>query len=164
MPLISVLVAIAENGIIGHQGKLPWHLPEDLRYFKKLTTGHTVIMGRKTQESIGKPLPNRRNIVVTTQKDCHPLGYEVAHSLDEAQALCAYEEEIFFIGGATLLEEVFAKNISNRLYITYIHAEIQGDTFLALPDLSAWEVVHIEARQADERHSFAYTFVTYDKK
>jgi dihydrofolate reductase len=122
--ILSLIVAVAENGVIGKDNRLPWHLPEDLRYFKQVTLGKPVVMGRKTFESIGRPLPGRSNIVVTGDPDWRAEGVLVAHSLEEALTL-ASGEEVFVIGGARLFAEALPR--AQRLYLTEIHRAYQGD-------------------------------------
>lgn len=131
--IISLIAAVTENSIIGKDGDMPWHLPEDLKYFKATTTGHTVIMGRKTWESLGKyaPLPNRRNIVLTHNTDWQASGAEVFHDLKAAINACNGEDEVFIIGGGRVYAD--AIHLAKRLYITRIHAKIDGDT--QFPDL-----------------------------
>ena len=150
--MISLIVAIAKNGVIGCEGKMPWHIPEDLRYFKRLTTGHTVIMGRKTFESLGRPLPNRTNVVVTRQKDYRPEGVEVVHSLEEA---VAKHPDAFVIGGAEIYRQ--ALPLADELYITKVHASYKGDTKFPKTDLRHWR------RISSENHG-SFEFVVYSRR
>lgn len=137
-------VAVAKNGVIGREGKLPWHLPEDLKRFKAITTGHAVVMGRKTWESIGKPLPNRRNIVLT-RDPAYPLppGVERHGSLDEALAACraSGQEKVFVIGGASLFKEAYGR--ADGAFITWIDREVPGDTFFPFDEkaFAPWKTV-----------------------
>ena len=127
-PGLVVIAAVSLNGVIGRDGDLPWHLPEDLRHFRRNTVGHAIIMGRKTWESIGRPLPRRRNIVVTRQRDLSIEGCEVVHSLDEALALAHQEDaEPRVIGGASLYAEALPQ--ATRLLLTEVQREVDGDTF-----------------------------------
>src|SRR5688572_24314058 len=139
---ISLIVAMAENRVIGRNNQLPWHLPADLKHFKSLTTGHSVIMGRKTFESMGKPLPNRRNIVITRQANFRADGVDTAHSLEEAISLAKGDAEIFVIGGAEVFRD--ALNGADRLYLTLIHATIEGDVFFPEVDWSEWTLIEAE--------------------
>lgn len=123
--MINIIVAHSMNRVIGMDNKLPWHLPGELQYFKQITSGHTVIMGRKTYESIGKPLPNRRNIVITRNKEYAAEGVEIVHSLEEALKLSESAQERFIIGGAQIYEE--ALNIADRLYVTLVYGHFEGD-------------------------------------
>ncbi|GEQ98614.1 dihydrofolate reductase [Iodidimonas gelatinilytica] len=132
MARLSLIVAAAENGVIGMKGEMPWHLPADLRYFRKITLGHTVLMGRKTYESIGKPLPKRRNIVITRQENWHAEGVEVASSVDEAIRMAGSDEEIMVIGGGEIYRQSLPS--ADRVYLTRVHLEVAGDTYF--PELS----------------------------
>lgn len=162
--MISLIVAVAENGVIGKNNQLPWHLPADLAFFKKVTKGHTVIMGRKTAESIGKPLPGRRNIVITRSASLAlPVGFEYCQSLEAAFSLLQTEEEHFIIGGAGLFKEAFSRNLPNRLYITRVLASPEGDVFLPEIDFSLYHQVMKINRQPDERNAFELCFEAWDK-
>jgi dihydrofolate reductase len=125
--MISIIVAIAKNGVIGGTNALLWHISEDLQRFKRLTTGHPVVMGRKTFDSIGKPLPNRTNVIITRQQDYRAEGCKVAHSLDEAIKMFSPEEEVFIIGGGEIYNQAW--DLADRLYITWVEAKYNGDTF-----------------------------------
>ena len=151
------IVAMADNGVIGRDNGLPWHLPDDLRRFKALTMGHAVLMGRKTWESIGKPLPGRKNVVLTRNRDWRAAGCEAVGSLKEAVAL-AGDTTLFVIGGA----EVFslAWPAVGRLELTEVHAEPPGDTWLSGFDRREWREILREERAADARHAHAFSFVT----
>jgi len=160
--IISLISAISENGVIGKDNDLPWHLPADLQYFKKKTSGHTIIMGRKTFESVGKPLPNRVNIVISRQPDYHANGCIMASSLDEAiEKVPQGEEEVFICGGAAVYE--LGLNLADRLYITRVHQQVEGDTFFPELDLSKWTEIEREAYESDEKNPSAYTFVIYGR-
>ena len=162
---ISLLVAVAENRVIGRDGGLPWHLSADLKRFKKLTLGHAVIMGRKTFESIGRPLPRRRSIVLSRDPSYAPEGAEVAGSLDEALALAAGEDEdedeVFVIGGGSVFAAALPK--ADRLYLTRVHAEVSGDVLFPDLDLGSWKLRSEERHAADERHDHAFSFLVYDR-
>lgn len=136
--MVNIIAAVSDNGIIGDNGVIPWHLPEDLAHFRKLTTGHTVIMGRKTWDLIGHALPNRRNIVVTTQDKTFE-GAQTAHSLDEAIEM-ADTDEVFIIGGGEIYKQAMDK--ADRLYITRVHVTVKGDTFFPEIDKDKWVLRH----------------------
>ena len=161
-PLLSAVVAAAENNAIGKDNQLLWHLPNDLRFFKRTTTGHTVVMGRKTYESVGKPLPNRRNIIITRQAGYKVAGTEVVHSLSEALERCADEEEVFIVGGAEIYRQ--ALPLLDRIYLTRVHAQPEGDSFFPELDDEAWKLVAEERHSADERHAYSYAFRIYERR
>ena len=161
-PFVSAIVAAADNNAIGKGNQLLWHLPNDLRFFKKTTSGHTVIMGRKTYESVGKPLPNRRNVVITRQEGYTLAGAEVVHSLDEALAGCAGEEEVFIVGGAEIYRQ--ALPLTNRVYLTQVHAQLEGDAYFPELDKNEWKLETAESHNPDERHAYGYTFKVYERK
>ncbi|HMP74658.1 MAG TPA: dihydrofolate reductase [Kiritimatiellia bacterium] len=158
---ISIIVAVAENSVIGLDGQLPWRLPNDLRHFKAVTMGKPVVMGRRTWESLGRPLPGRRNVVVSSRAEFQPEGAEVVVSLSAALDLLAGAEEIFIIGGARLYAEAFP--LAHRVYLTEVHAAVPGDTCCPAWDRSAWREIHREEHAADERHAFSFAFVTLDR-
>ena len=159
--MLSLIVAIAHNRVIGYENKMPWHLPAELAYFKRITTGHPIIMGRKTFQSIGRPLPNRRNIVVSRNPTFAGEGIEVRPSLNDALAL-ATADNPFVIGGATLYLE--ALPLADRLYITEIEAELNGDTFFPLIDDSVWEEYSREVRAKDEKNIFNLAFTVLNRR
>jgi dihydrofolate reductase len=161
-PTISLIAAVSENGVIGAQNRLPWHLPDDLRHFRAITTGHTVITGRRNYDSIGKPLPNRRNIVITHQRGYEAPGCLVAHSLEEALALASGESEVFVIGGAQLYAQ--ALPLAARLYLTEVHATVTGDTYFPTLERDNWQETAREPHAADERHAHAFSFVVLERK
>jgi dihydrofolate reductase len=157
----SLVVAVAENGVIGDGNRLPWHLPADLKRFKALTLGKPILMGRKTHESIGRPLPGRTNIVMTRQAGLTLPGCVVVSSLDEARKAGGDAEELAIIGGA----EIYAQALSSTdiIHLTRVHAQVPGDArFPALP-LDRWRERIIETHAADERHAFAFTFVEFER-
>lgn len=158
--ILSLIVAVAENGVIGRDNQLLWRLPDDLKRFKQLTLGHPIIMGRKTFESIGKPLPGRTSIVITRSPTYTAEGAVVVHSLTEAIAVAraSDSEEGFIIGGGELYRQAQEEGILNRLYVTWVHAEIQGDTFFEILDLTKWQLDSEEFHPADERHPIAFSF------
>lgn len=155
---VSLIVAVSQNGVIGKNNQLPWHLPEDLKRFKQLTMGRPIVMGRKTFESIGKPLPGRTNIVITRQKDFSCCGSLTAPSLDEALRICEKEPQVFVIGGAQVFKH--ALPIADRIYLTRIHKDYEGDTFFRWDEPSWKEVSREDFLQAPLPH----TFLTYERK
>ena len=160
--MVSIICAVAANGVIGHQNRLPWMLPADLKRFKALTLGHGVIMGRKTFESLGTPLPGRTNIVVTRRPGLKVCGALTAGSLEQALALAAEDAEAFVIGGAALYTQ--ALPVADRLYVTEIHQAFDGDTVMPAMDRSAWREVSREDHGPDPDAPFAYSFVMLEKR
>ena len=158
---ISVIAAMSENRVIGRDGALPWHLPTDLARFKSITIGHSVIMGRKTFESVGQPLPKRRTIVITRNYDYQAAGVFIAHSLDEALDLAAHEDEIFILGGEAVYQIALPR--ADRLYLTIVHATIQGDTYFPPIEPDQWELIEDSRHEADDRHAYAFTFRRYGR-
>jgi len=161
-PLVSAIVAAAENNAIGKDNHLLWHLPNDLRFFKRTTTGHPVIMGRKTYESVGKPLPNRRNIIVTRQAAYAAAGTEVVHSLAAALEACTGVQEVFVVGGAEIYQQ--ALPFIDRIYLTRVHVVLPGDSFFPQLDEGVWRLVSEDHHPADDRHDYSYTFEIYDRQ
>jgi dihydrofolate reductase len=161
MARLSLIVAMAENRVIGARGALPWHLSSDLRRFRALTMGHHIIMGRKTYDSIGRPLPGRRMIVVTRQRNFAAPEVMFAHSLDAAIALAHSDEEAFVIGGGELYRAALDR--VDRIYLTQVHAAIDGDTFFPEIDLSCWRLVEKSEHAAARKDDYAYSFLVYDR-
>jgi len=161
-PRVTLILARARNGVIGAKGGLPWHLPEDLAFFKRTTMGHPIVMGRRTWESIGRPLPGRRSVVVTRERGYSAAGAEVVHSLDEAILLCPDADEVFVIGGAQLYAEALPR--ADRLLLTEIHADFAGDTFLPAPSASDWSEASREPHPATASRTFAFDFVDYRRR
>jgi len=163
---ISILVAMASNRVIGQKNTLPWHLPADLKHFKALTMGHGIIMGRKTYESIGRPLPGRLNVIITRQKNYHVAGTVVVHSIDEALQVCkndkAIDGESFIIGGAELYQQTLA--LCHRMYITEIQQCFDGDTFFPKFDPDKWLEATREKHSSSNGNQLAYDFVVLDRK
>ena len=163
---ISIIVAAAENGIIGRGGTLPWRLSDDLRKFKQLTMGHTIIMGRRTWESIGRAMPGRRTVVVSRNADFRTNvdGIETTTSLDKALEIAEAtgDEEAFIVGGAELYRESLGR--ANRLYLTRVCAAVEGDT--SFPDIewNNWQLVESEEHDANEKNEYAYRFEIYDRR
>ena len=158
-PRIYLLAAVAANGIIGVDGRLPWHLPEDLKHFKKLTLGHPIIMGRKTWESLGRPLPQRENIVVTRNPDYDAPGAAVATSLEAALALCAGETVAFVIGGQQLFADSLP--IASGLVLTEIYKDYEGDTWFPPYDRAQWRETQRESHTAAD--GMRFDFVLYQR-
>ncbi len=156
--MISLIVAVSKNGIIGNKGRLPWHLPADLKRFKQLTMGHPILMGRKTFESVGKPLPGRTNIVITRQPDFQACGATMVHSLKEALLLCENEKEVFVIGGAEIYRQ--ALPFADRIYLTRINQDFKGDTVLFEIDPAVWKETFREEFPADP---LPHTFITLNR-
>ena len=168
--MLSLIVATAQNNAIGRNNELLWHISEDLKYFKSTTTGHPVIMGRKTYESIGRPLPGRRNIVVTRGtiempqvKNPQTTSFEVSNNLDEVISLAKNSDNEFFVmGGGELYKQTFS--CADRLYITKIYAEAEGaDTFFPVVDEDEWKVVKEGERLTDEENGIEFQFIVYEK-
>lgn len=161
--MISLLVALDKNRLIGRNNDLPWRLPADLAYFKRVTMGHTIIMGRKTYDSIGKPLPGRHNVIMTRNKDFHVEGCTVIHTVDDILAMKeSSNEELFVIGGAEIFEMVLP--FTDRLYLTEIDEEFEGDTYFPTINEEEWQIVSKEKGIKDEKNPYDYFFVVYEKK
>lgn len=169
--MIAIVVAVANNNVIGKANQLIWKLPADLKHFRKITEGHTVVMGRKTFESIGRPLPNRRNIVITRQEGYLPDvpgealaksgGIEVAHSLEEALARTKNEPEVFVIGGGEIFRQ--ALPLTQRVYLTRIDHEFDGDAFFPELDPKEWKEVSREEGIVDEKNIYPHAFLVYSR-
>ncbi len=161
---ISSIVAVASNGVIGHNNDLPWRLSGDLKFFKKTTSGHHIIMGRKNFQSIGRPLPKRTNIILTRNPFFIVSNCLIAQSIEEALEM-AYdngEEEVFIIGGAKIYEQTM--DIIDRLYYTEVHAEPEGDVFFPEVDWNQWTLISEEHLQADERNDHDYSFKIFERR
>jgi len=165
---IVLIAAFAQNRVVGINNSLPWHLPEDLKYFKRTTTGKAIIMGRKTYDSIGRPLPNRTNIVISRNSELKIEGVKVVDSLQAAIDLAKEVnfingvEEVMVIGGASIYEEALPK--ADRLYITHVHAEVAGDAYFPEVDFSQWQEISRDDYAASESNPYDYSFVVYDTK
>ena len=161
MPLISIIAAVAENRAIGIHNRLPWHLPADLKYFRNKTLGHHVIMGRKNYQSIGKPLPQRTNIVITRDPGFDAPGCVVVNSIDAALAAAEGDPELFIIGGAG----IYAQSLpfADRLYLTLVHHSFEGDTYFPELEWAQWKEISKEYHEPDERNPYPYTFVVLDR-
>lgn len=159
--MVSIIVAIAQNGTIGDKNSLLWHIKEDMRFFRTTTSGHPVIMGRKTFESLGsKPLPKRTNIVIT-RADREFEGALTAHSLEEAIRMAGEDEEIFVMGGAQIYRE--ALSVVDRMYITVVERDYEGDTSFPEIDYSQWKLVDVVRHERGEEYEFPFEFRTYDR-
>ena len=164
MTILSIIVARARNGVIGRDNQMPWHLPEDFAYFKSITMGAPIIMGRKTHESIGRPLPGRRNLVVTRDLQRQFAGCETVASLDEALSLCTTEgvREIFLIGGSQLYAEGLPR--ADRLLVTEIDQDFVGDAHFDAPDPALWQEVKRVTQRAAAPNDFEFAWVVYDRR
>jgi dihydrofolate reductase len=159
---LSIIAAVAENGVIGRAGGLPWRLPDDLRRFKELTMGKPVVMGRRTWESLRRPLPGRQNIVVSRNLNYAACGAEVCSSLDAALARAGEAAEIFVIGGASLYAEALPR--AQRLYLTEVHASVEGDAFFPAWDRNQWVETSAMYHPIDAHHPIAFTLRILDAK
>lgn len=159
-PRLSLIAAMARNRAIGIDNTLPWRLPEDLKHFKALTLGHHILMGRKTFESLGRPLPGRTSVIISRNSDFQAPGCVVVHSIEEAVATCKDDEEIFFIGGAELYRQALA--FADRLYLTEIKAEFEGDAWFPELDHRLWQ--ETERRPCRSESGLEFDFVIYDRK
>lgn len=158
---LSLIVAMAENRVIGAAGKIPWHLPNELQLFKSVTMGHHIIMGRKTYESINRLLPGRTTVIVTRQSGYAVAGAKIAQSLEQAIALCGDDNEIFVIGGGELYRA--AMPLADRLYLTVVDAAPEGDTHMPAFDPAQWQLQSTQHHAADDRHAHAYRFEVHDR-
>lgn len=163
-PIVSAIVVMAENRIIGSNNHLPWRLPADLKHFKTLTTGHPVVMGRKTFESIGKPLPNRFNIIISRNQAFHAPNCVVVQSINDAiqHAAALNSNEIFVIGGADIYKQALPH--IKRIYLTIIHHTFDGDTYFPELNMSHWEEYEHITHPADKENIYSYSFVTLERK
>jgi len=161
-PLISLIVAMAQNGVIGRDNCLPWRLPEDLKRFRAHTLGKPILMGRKTFESIGRPLPGRTNLVLTRDRGWFAHGVIVVHSVEEALAQARPSEELVAVGGAEVYRLVLP--FARRIYLTHVHADVPGDTTFPEFDSTQWADVEYSSHPADEKHAYPLTFVTLERR
>jgi dihydrofolate reductase len=160
--MITIIAATAQNNELGKGNTLVWHLPDDFKRFKALTTGHHIIMGRKTFESFPKPLPNRTHVVITRQKSYSPEGCIVAGSIEEALGICPEKEEIFIIGGGEIYN--LALPFTTKIELTRVNQSFDADTFFPEIDLKEWELVQEEFHAKDERHLFDFSYQTFARK
>ena len=161
-PQISLIAAMAENRVIGQGNRLPWHLPADLRHFKALTVGKPIIMGRKTWESLPGLLPDRPHIVITRDREYVAEGCTLAHSIDEALAAAGDVPEVMIVGGAAFYTEMVPH--ANRIYLTLVHAEVEGDAFFPQYDPAEWEQVEREGHSPDKKNPYPYSFITLQRR
>lgn len=160
--IYSFLVAMDQNRLIGSQGTLPWHLPADLKYFKEVTMGHPIVMGRKTWESLPKgALPGRRNIVISSNPDYQAPGAEVIANPESLAALVG-EEEVFIIGGGSIFKQLMP--LADRLYITEIDAEFTGDTYFPDIDLDEWKLISCREGEVNEKNPYSHRYLVYERK
>ena len=158
---INLIVAMAKNRVIGMDNAMPWHLPGDFVWFKKQTLGHPIIMGRKTFESIGRPLPGRRNIIISRSANWHAEGCEAFQSVPAALKACETADEVFIIGGATLYAAALPS--AQRVYLTEVDASPEGDTFFPALNSGEWREVHRESHDANDRNAYRMSFVILDR-
>jgi dihydrofolate reductase len=161
--IISIIAAVSENAVIGNKNTLPWHLPSDMKHFKETTTGHCIIMGQKTHESIGRALPERTNIVLTFDTNFKSEGCITVTSIEEALRVSSAknESEVFIIGGASIYKQFI--EIANRLYITRIHNKFDGDVFFPEIDMKKWHLKKTEKHKKDDKNLFNFDFEVYEK-
>jgi dihydrofolate reductase len=160
--MITLIAAAAENNALGKDNQLVWHLPEDFKRFKQLTSGHYIIMGRKTFESFPKPLPNRTHIIITRQKNYKVEGCLIANSIENAMAMAPKNEEIFIIGGAEIYKQSI--DFANKIELTRVHSNFEADAYFPEINLNDWTLSFEEQHCKDEKHNFDFTFLTYLKK
>ncbi len=158
---LSIIAAMSANRVIGRNNDLPWRLPADWKRFKSLTMEHHLIMGRKTFESIGQPLPGRTTVVITHQTDYAPEGVLVAHSVEQALQMAAGDDEVFVAGGAQIYQQVLPR--ADRLYLTSIHEDFEGDTNFPDFEKSDWDLISEESYAPDEKNPYPYTFLIYER-
>lgn len=159
--MITIIAAIAENNALGKDNKLIWHIPADLKRFKKVTLNHYVIMGRKTYESLGKPLPNRTNVIITRNLNFKAEGCIVVNSLQEALEVSKEDKNPYILGGAEIYKQ--AIKIANKLDITFVHHQFEADVFFPEIDVTIWKEVAREDFKADEKNNYNYSFVTFER-
>jgi len=160
--LISLIVAMAQNGVIGRDNALPWRLPEDLKRFRAFTLGKPILMGRKTFESIGRPLPGRVNLVLTRDRGWCAAGVIVVHSVEQALAQAGASAELVAIGGAEIYRQVLP--LARRMYLTHVHADVPGDRYFPDFDPTQWADVECSVHPADDEHAYRVTFVTLERR
>lgn len=162
MPSINLVAAMANNRVIGRDNQMPWHLPADLQHFKSVTMSHPILMGRKTFESIGRPLPGRRNLVISRNPGLQLEGAEVFNSLEQAIAACAGVEQLMIIGGANLYQQTLA--MADRLYLTFIELDTDGDAHFPEWQDDEWQEIDRESHQPDDKNPYHYQFVTLERR
>jgi dihydrofolate reductase len=160
--IVSLIVAVATNNVIGSEGDLPWHLPDDLRNFKHLTSGKPVVMGRKTFDSIGRPLPERRNVVITRDPGYGAPGCDIVASPEAAMALLDDAEEVMIIGGGQVYAAFLP--LADRVYFTRVRAEVDGDVTFPELDENEWQLVSSDAHCADDAHRYAFDMMLFERR
>lgn len=158
---IAIIVATDEQGLIGKDNDLPWRLSADLQHFKRVTMAKPIIMGRRTHESIGRPLPGRQNIVISSRQDYQAQGCDVVQSLESALDLCRNEDEVMIMGGASLYQQTLP--IADKLYLTLVHIRLEGDTWFPEWSTEEWELVSREPHEADDKNDYDYSFMLYQR-
>lgn len=160
---ISLIAAAAENNVIGKDNDLPWKLPDDMKFFKEITTGHHILMGRKNLESFGRLLPNRINLILTRDEEYEFKGAHIFHDLDKAIAFAKEndEDELMIIGGGEIYRQSMAK--ADTIYLTRVHSEIEGDVYFPKIDAASWKMTEEYFHPSDEKHEYAFTFQTYER-
>lgn len=159
---MNIIVAVSENGVIGRNGKMPWHLPKDLQYFKRITSNHTVVMGRYTFEAIGKPLPNRKNIVLSSTLPSQE-GIWIAKNWNEALNYIQPNEQVFLIGGQQIFDYALQNQFVNKIYRTLIHHVFEGDTFFPQIDTHQWKLIEQTFSPKDEKNPYDLTFEIWER-
>lgn len=159
--MITLIAAAAENNALGKDNQLVWHLPDDFKRFKQITSGHYIIMGRKTFESFPKPLPNRTHVIITRQKNYKVDGCIVVNSIEDAIKVCPKEEEVFIIGGADIYNQSI--DFADKIELTRVHANFEADAFFPKINLNHWKLIFEEKHVQDEKHNFDFTFQTFVK-
>ena len=160
--MLTMIAAAAENNALGKDNDLVWHLPDDFKRFKRLTSGHHIIMGRKTFESFRKLLPDRTHIIITRKKDYNPEGTLVVNSIEEAIKLAKLDDQPYIIGGGEIYE--MGIKVADRIELTRVHGEFEADTFFPSIDENEWELVKEQYHPKDEKHDYAFTYLTYERK
>lgn len=161
---LSIIAAVSNNNVIGNDNRLIWHMPADLKRFKEITMGHTMIMGRRTFQSIGKPLPGRKTIVITRQEEIDTMGCPQVASFKEAIKLVKDEKNVIIAGGAEVYEQAINSYYAKKIFLTRIFAEFDGDTFFPDIDPEKWELVDREDYEPDEKNIYPYAFLEYNRK
>ncbi|WP_299154626.1 dihydrofolate reductase [uncultured Christiangramia sp.] len=160
--MITMIAAVAENNALGKDNDLVWHLPDDFKRFKRLTSGHHIIMGRKTFESFPKLLPDRTHVIITRKKDYSPENTIVVHSMEDALKVSKLDDEAFIIGGGEIYK--MGMEHADRIELTRVHGEFEADTHFPEIDKSEWEIVKDQFHDKDEKHDYSFTYLTYERK
>ncbi len=160
--MLTIIAAAAENNALGKDNDLVWHLPDDFKRFKRLTSGHHIIMGRKTFESFPKLLPDRTHVIITRKNDYKPEGTIVVHSLEEAIRVSKLDEQPFIIGGGEIYK--MGMKVADKIELTRVHGEFDADTFFPEFDENEWNLVKEQYHEQDEKHNYAFTYLTYERK